>query len=477
VTAALGRPGRLNGVDVLRRHRSLWLHEALGDAPDEPPLTGSTQADVCIVGGGYVGLWTAIWLKRWDPACDVVLLEADLCGSGASGRNGGFALSWWPKFPSLSAALGSEDALAVCRASERAIDELERFCADEGLDAHVVRGGWLWTARTPLHLDAWEATVSAVERHAPDVFRRLEPAEVARRAGSARHLAGVLEPSGATVQPAILARGLRRVALGLGVRIHERSRVRRFGRELPLRIETEHGSVSAERMILATNAWAAGVREIHRRLVVLSSDIVATARVPERLRALGWTGGEGITDSQLMIDYYRTTHDGRVAFGKGGWGIALGGIIPRSFDRSPRRARGVTADLHHAYPELRDVPIEYDWSGPIDRAADGLPLLGRLGGRDHLLYGVGWSGNGVAPSLIGGRVLAARALGRDDDWGRFPLWERRAPALPPDPVRYVGAHLVREAVRRKESAELRGRRPRRAYELLARLVPAGLEDH
>ena len=459
------------------RHRSMWLQETLGGEAAAAPLTGQAEADVCIIGGGYVGMWTAYWLKQWDPGRDVVILEQDVCGGGASGRNGGFVLSWWAKYPSLRRLLGADEATRLCRQSQAAVGEIGAFCAEHHIDADFKQKGWLWTARTRAQLGAWEDTVEAVERDAPGVFVRLEPAEVARRAGSPEHLAGVLEPEAATVQPASLARGLRRVCLEMGVRIHEHSRVRRFERGAPPVVETDQGRLKANRLIIAMNAWAAGIRELHRSLVVISSDIVATAAVPDRLAKIGWTGGECITDSQLMIDYYRTTRDGRIAFGKGGWGIALAGRIPPSFDRSPRRARGVTEDLHHAYPALRDVAIEYDWSGPIDRSPDGLPLLGHLGGREHILYGVGWSGNGVGPSSLGGKVLAARALGRDDEYGRFPLWDRRPALFPPDPIRYIGAHVVREAVRRKEIAEQADRRPNPAFSWLSRFVPAGLEDH
>jgi glycine/D-amino acid oxidase-like deaminating enzyme len=464
--------------DVLDKHRSLWLHEALGAEPDMPALAGRTTADVCIVGGGFVGLWTAYWLKQWDPGCDVVVLESDVCGGGASGRNGGFVLSWWAKFPSLEKLLGSADALTVCRQSVEAIDEIGAICDANGIDAHFTKGGWLWTARTPSQLGAWDDTVEASEGRAPGTFVRLSADEVARRSGSPQHLAGVLEPSAATVHPGRLVRGLRRMCLDLGVRIHEHTRVKGFGRdESPVPVRTAGGEVSAQRLVIATNAWAAGIRELHRRLVVVSSDIVATAPIPDRLSQMGWTGGECITDSQLMVNYYRTTRDGRIVFGKGGWGIALGGWIPRSFDESRRRARGVTADLHHAYPWASDVPVEYDWCGPIDRTSDGLPVLGNLGGRERILYGVGWSGNGVGPSILGGKLLAAKALGRDGGGGPEPLWNRTSMTFPPDPIRYVGAHVVREAVRRKELAEQEGRTPNRLFVKLATLVPAGLEDH
>ena len=440
-------------------------------------MRGATQAGVCVIGGGYVGLWTAYWLKEWQPSTDVVVLEQDLCGSGASGRNGGFVLSWWAKYLSLRRSAGKQEALRACRESEAAVRELGAICSAHGIDAHYVPGGWLWTARTESQRGAWEGTVRALEEVAPEVFQRLEPEEVARRAGSPQHLAGVFEASAATVQPALLARGLRRVCLERGVRIHEGSRVRDLTRESPPTVETDQGSVRARVLVIAANAWSAAIRELRRSLIVVSSDMVATAPIPDRLFAMGWTGGECITDSQLMIDYYRTTREGRIAFGKGGWGIALGGRIPPSFDRSLRRAEGVTADLHHAYPRLRDVPVEFDWSGPIDRSPDGLPLLGYLGGRRHILYGVGWSGNGVGPSLLGGKVLAARVLQRDDWYGAFPLWDRRMPLFPPEPVRYVGAHLVREAVRRKERAEAAGRNPSPIYRWLSRFVPAGVEDH
>jgi glycine/D-amino acid oxidase-like deaminating enzyme len=305
---------------------------------------------------------------------------------------------------------------------------------------------------------------------------RLDPEEVARRTGSERHLAGVLESAVATVQPAALVRGLRRVALDQGVRIFERTRVRRLGRGRPTVLATAGGRVRAEKVVIATNAWAANLPELHLDLVVVSSDIVLTEPIPARLREIGWSGGEAITDSQIMVDYYRTTRDGRIAFGKGGWGIALAGAVPRSFDRHLGRARMVAGDLRRYYPALSDVRIVSDWGGPIDRTPDSLPLLGHLGGRDHLIYGVGWSGNGVGPSFLGGRILSALALDADDEWARAPLVDRPPRRFPPEPVRFLGAHVVRQAIVRKERAENAGRSPAWVDDQLARLAPAGIED-
>ena len=263
-------------------------------------------------------------------------------------------------------------------------------------------------------MGAWEGTVDSCSRVNPEAFVELAPTEVARRAGSPAHLAGAFDPSGATIQPAILARGLRQACLAAGVRVYEHTPVRRFTRAAPAVVHTDTGTVTADRLVIATNAWSAGIPELRRHLVAISSDVVATDPMPDELARIGWTGGEAITDSQQMVDYYRTTLDGRIVFGKGGWGIAMGGRIPASFDRNEARSREVESDLHDAYPNLPDMRVAAHWSGPIDRSTDGLPMLGELGDHSHILHGVGWSGNGVGPSVAGGRSLAHRALGLDD---------------------------------------------------------------
>jgi len=465
---------------TLQPYRSLWLEQIAGDAPDAPPVTSDLRADVAIVGGGYVGLWTALRIKELEPACDVVVLEQDICGGGASGRNGGFVLTWWPKLSTLAALVGDAEAVRLCHASEDAIGEIRTFCETHQVDADFRQGGWLWTATTRAQLGAWDAVLRICERAGVHPYTALDPREVATRSGSAVHLAGVLETRAAIVQPAALARGLRRVALERGVRIFEHTRVRRFTRGRPVHLTTAggavRGTVRAERLVIATNAWAASLPEFWTRLAVISSDLVATAPIPEELDRLGWERDLAITDSQTMVDYYRLSREGRVVFGKGGWTIAFGGRIGAAFDRSAARAAEVTADLHRYYPALKTVPITHDWSGPIDRSPMGFPLFGRLGGREHIVYGIGWSGNGVGPSVLGGKILASLALGRRDEWGTSPLIDRSQGHFPPEPVRFLGAHLVRAAVARRARAENADMRAGWLVRRIAALAPAGLED-
>jgi len=468
------------------KHRALWLQEVPDvQQPPQPALKGHARADVAILGGGYVGLWTALRIKEYDPACDVAILEQDICGGGASGRNGGFVLSWWAKIATMVKLFGKADALALGRAGETAITEISRFCSANNIDAHFRQSGWLWTATTDAQRGAWEKPARVCEEQGVPAFCRMSDAEVGRRAGSATHCSGILETCGATVQPAALVRGLRRVALERGVRIYEHTPVTRLPRARPCVLQTPRGTLRADRVVIATNGWAANLPELSRGLVIISSDIVATAPIPERLEQIGWTGGESITDSQQMVDYYRTTRDGRIAFGKGAGRVAYGGNIGVEFDRNAARVAEVLLDFHRYYPTLRDVPITHDWSGPVDRSADGMPLIGNLGARpglplsgyEHILYGVGWSGNGVGPSVVGGRVLASLALGRKDEWSACPLVNRAIPTLPREPVRYVGAWLVRNAIKRKEAAEARGNKPSRLDTAFSRLAPSGLEDH
>ena len=457
-------------------HRSFWLQEIAGDAPDAPALSGREKTDVAIVGGGYVGLWTAIRIKEAEPTCDVVVLEQDICGGGASGRNGGFVLSWWPKLASLTTLVGAGDAVRIARQSEAAITEIREFCRTHAIDADVRQGGWLWTATSAAQLGAWDGLLDTCARAGVEPFRRLEAAEAARRAGSPAHRAGIYEASAAVVQPAALARGLRRVALAMGVRIFEHTHVSSFSRERPVTLRAGGATLVADTLVIATNAWAASIRELARAIAVISSDIVVTAPAGERLAEMGWHRDLAITDSQTMVDYYRITRDGRVAFGKGGWTIALGGRIGPAFDHSDRRAREVEADLRRYYPSLSDVPVTHQWSGPIDRTPSSLPAIGHLGGRRHIVYGIGWSGNGVGPSVVGGRILAAMALGARNEWSDHPLVGRSIGRFPPEPIKFVGAHLVRAAVAAKERAEMRDTPPPAWAVRLAAFAPAGLED-
>jgi putative aminophosphonate oxidoreductase len=441
---------------------------------ESPRLEGDIRADICIVGGGYTGLWAALRVKELAPGQDVVVVEADVCGGGASGRNGGFVLSWWAKFQTLRKLVGTEEALWLARSSAEAVGSIGKFSAEHGIDARFRQDGWLWAATNAAQLGDWRSTLDELERVGEAPFVELSAADVAARSGSSAHLGGVIEAVGATVQPALLARGLRRVALQQGVRIFEGSPMTRLEPGAASVVRTPRGTVTAERVVLAMNAWGVRFSEIRRRTLVIGSDIIATEPAPARLAEIGWRDGMSISDSRLLVHYYRTTDDGRIAFGKGGGLLAFGGRVGTRFEGPSQRAARVESSFRALYPSLNGVRVTTSWTGPIDRSRTGLPFFVRLGGRPNVVYGVGYSGNGVGPSVLGGRILASLALGLDDEWSGCGLTRPPRAGFPPEPFRFLGGSLVRGAIVRKERADDEGRRPNRVDRGLIRLAPPGL---
>ena len=316
-----------------------WLEEALALDPGAacPPLAGPARADVCIVGGGFTGLWTALELTARDPSLDVVLLEAETCGAGASGRNGGWATGWWDELPGLVEHYGAEHAVWLAREVAAAVDRIGAFSAEHGIDCHYRNAGYLLAATGPAQLGAWDDIVAACREHgAGDRVEELSAEELRRRTGSPLPLGGLHVHDTATIQPALLARGLRRVALERGVRIHEASPLSRSTAPRRRGCATPGGSVEAGRVVLATGAWSARFRELRRAIVPVGTHIVLTEPIAERIRAMGWTGGEAFGDTRLLVHYAQVTAGGRIAFGRGGGAIGPAGRVTR---RPPPRRR------------------------------------------------------------------------------------------------------------------------------------------
>ncbi|HEY8761428.1 MAG TPA: FAD-binding oxidoreductase [Candidatus Dormibacteraeota bacterium] len=437
--------------------RSWWLREALvaaGEARECPPLNGDVNADVVIVGGGYSGLWSAYFLTERQPDLKIVVLEQDICGGGPSGRNGGFASGWWDELDGLVDLYGAEAAVRACRAISSSIEAIGEFCETHAIDAWYRRAGYLFAATGPLQEAACREMVRmAGEVGAPEELRELTAEEVQQRCASPAFRTGAFMADGASVQPASLARGLRRVVLERGVSIHEGTPVIRLEPGPPPVAVTPGGSVRAPKAVLAVNAWATGWRQLSRRLVAWSSYIVLTAPAPERVAAVNWTGGELVSDLRTSIRYFRTTRDGRIAFGGGGGRAAKS--IGASFTQDSRAVAEAAEGFRRLFPSFADVPLEDAWGGPIDVSPTHLPSFGRLD-PGNLFYALGYTGNGVAPSHLAGRVLADLVTGADTEVTRLPMVDRKPRLFPPEPFRSLGAAAVRRAIIAKDAAEERG---------------------
>lgn len=441
----------------MRHTRHGWWLEEAGPVVPTRPLEGEVTADVVVVGGGYLGLWTAWHLRSLEPEADVVVLEAELCGHGPSGRNGGFCETLWGDAATLRERAGDAGALAVLRASEEAVRGIGAWCEANGIDAWFREAPMLRVATTPSQVGSWAENVrAAAALGAPEEVVELSPEEIRTRCDSPLFLGGVSYRVNATVHPARLALGLRRTLLEQGVRIHERSEVTRVRSDGTA--ETRTGRVRASAAVLAVNSATASFPGYRLSIAVASSHIVLTEPVPEILEELRWTGGEAIVDSRTLVHYARTTRDGRIVFGWGGGAMGRGGRLSRRLEIDPHAVARAQASLVRFFPQVRARAITHAWGGPIDVSPTHVPIFGSRG-RVH--HGFGFTGNGVGPSYLGGEILARLALDRRDERTALALVDPPPKRFPPEPARWLGGSLIRRALVAKDAAEDEGRAPSR----------------
>lgn len=439
--------------------RSWWLEEALaqpGFAGEPcPPLDRDLAADVLIVGGGYTGMWTAWFLTEREPGIDVMLVEQDICGGGPSGRNGGFVNGFLDEAWTLIERFGDEGRRTIDMAV-RSIEEIGAWCEDSGVDAWFERSGDLGISSSRAQDRALAELIEDAQANGyGDVCRPLDSGEVRERFDSPVARTGVHLTQAALVQPARLARGLRRVLLERGVRIFEGTPVSRFRARPPVRAETPGGTVRAGRAVLGVNAWAVAWRAFRRSLMARGTYIVLTSPAPDRLEAMRWTGGEGAFDLRTALHYLRTTPDGRVAFGGGGLRVAPREIVAR-YRYEERSVAELAREFRRWFPAFDGVELESAWGGPVDVSGLHLPFFGTLpGGAAH--YGLGYTGNGVGPSHLGGKILSGLALGVEDEATSLPLVHMEPKRFPPEPLFTLGERIATHAILRKDAREDRGR--------------------
>jgi len=455
-------------------YRGFWYAQALDrEGALSAPLQGNTQADICIIGGGFMGLWSAIRLKKADASLNIALIEKDRCGSGASGRNGGLANNWWAKYLSLMSLCGADEARRICMAAESAIDEIGDFCKEHNIDAQYRKDGWLWMASNPKQDKSWLVLTEQLDKFNANPFQPVDPEIVREKSGTKRALSGIFDANAATVQPALLARGLRRVALELGVRIYEKTPLTHLQRSTEPVVFTPKGQIKAKKVVIAMNAWGAQFPELKRMIVVMSSDMVATAPMKQRLDATGFKDGVCVTDSRTVLNYWRNTPDGRIIFGKPLGQFAFASKIGKLYEKPCPAAEAVATEMRGFYPELSDVPIISSWTGPLDRAMKGLPNFGHLGGHENIIFSIGFSGNGVATTVFASRIIQSLVTEAKDEWSRCGLVNQKMKLLPPEPFRFIGARMVRNALVRKESLEDNNQDAGALTNFLASLAPAG----
>ena len=458
-----GIPQRIEKMNSdTTKFRPYWLKQALKKEGNPEPrrLLSNIAVDVCIVGGGYTGLWTALLLKETQPELKIAIIDQECCGYGASGSNGGCLLTLSTKFLTLAKIYGEAEARKLVQASTDAVGAIEAFVNKHGIECDLRIDGALYIATNAAQKGLMTPVMDALFTAGFSPWKKLELAAAQSFAGTRDLLEGFFSPCAGSVQPALLTRGMATVVKQMGIELYEKTPMLHLEAGQPPQIQTPHARIRAKRVVLAINAWMASqFKQFSRAIAVVSSDMAITKPCPDQLASLGLYHGASICDSRIFVHYFHTTTDGRLMMGKGGNTFAYGSKMIPSFFETSRYEEQLRQAIKRFFPSLDKVPLDASWNGGSDRSVTGFPFFGFLDGNPAITYGFGYSGNGVVQSYIGGQILRSLVLDLDDPWSRCGFVGGPRGEFPPEPVKWLGSMMVRDAIRRKETAEDAGRRP------------------
>ena len=441
---------------------SFWLETSGDDLTPRPPLDGSITVDVAILGGGLTGLWTAYYLLRQQPSLKIAIVEKEIAGFGASGRNGGWCSARFSVSPSvLRERVGRDAARAVYLTMCDAVDEVGQVLAREGIDAHFEKGGWLTVARGPHYVPSLLNIQAAFEALGMgDRYQMLDAAQTAARVRIAGAVAGLYNPDCAVVHPGRLVRGLARVVERRGATIYEQTEATDFvgGREP--RLVTARGDVRATTIVLAGEAYLSRLRRLHRQVIPIYTQIVLTEPLtPSQWAEIGWGRRECMHSCRLFVDYLSKTADGRIAFGGRGAPYPFGSRIEDAYDVYPPTAQMIRATAIEWFPVLKGIQFSHVWGGPIGVSRDWMPTFAydpASGVATARAYG----GQGVSTTNLAGRVLADLITQTDSALTHLPMVGHRSRSWEPEPLRWLAMRFVQEGYRRLDrTAERTGKAP------------------
>lgn len=460
------------GVDTERiRSRSLWLETCDDDLTPRPALPGDTDCDVAIVGGGLTGLWAALYLKELQPDCRVVVVESEVCGFGASGRNGGWCSALFPtSLDQLAVLAGREAAVAQHRAMIDTLDEIETTTGRLGIDCHWRRGGTVTVATNPAHVPRVKGYVEERQRwgFGDGDDRWLSPSEMAERVRPVGNVGGAYTPHCAAIHPARLTRGLAHAVEAAGVAVHEGTQATWLG---PGLVTTDHGDVRADVVLRCTEGYTARLPGARRSVLPLYSLMIATEPLPDEVwERIGLAGRETFSDGRHLLVYGQRTLDGRFAFGGRGAPYHFGSSIADGHDRDRRVAGDLTAVMRRLFPVLADARITHHWGGPLGITRDWTAAV-TFDPASGVGTAGGYVGDGVSTTNLAGRTLADLVLGRDTEIVDLPWVGHRSRDWEREPLRWIGVNAGRVLASATDRVEERRRRPAPLLEgLLDRVV-------
>ncbi|MDH2416859.1 FAD-dependent oxidoreductase [Nocardioides sp. CER19] len=449
---------------------SLW-HATAGD-PLEPraALPGDTTVDVAIVGAGFTGLWTAYYLAEARPDLRIAVMEKEIAGFGASGRNGGWASALFPASLATLARMGSrETALAQHQAMRASVDEVIRAAAAEGIDADIAKGGTIVLARTAPQLARARAEVADARSwgRGEDDIRLLDEAEARAVVDAAGTLGATYTPDCAAIHPAKLVRGLARAVEARGVTIHEQTPVTAIE---PHRVVTPRGTLTADVVVRATEGYTPSIRGLERAVVPVYSLIIATAPLPGALwDEIGLARRETFSDHRNLIVYGQRTADDRLVFGGRGAPYHFGSRIEPAHDRDERVFASLYATLLDLFPVLAGTKVTHSWGGALGIPRDWCASVG-LDRATGLGWAGGYVGDGVTTTNLAGRTLRDLVLEQSTALTMLPWVGHRSPRWEPEPLRWLGINTGLRTMTLADAEERLTRRPSLAARAMAPLL-------
>ncbi|WP_460524201.1 NAD(P)/FAD-dependent oxidoreductase [Humibacter antri] len=438
---------------------SFWYSQVPAPEP-RPPLRHSMRADVCIIGAGFTGLWTAYYLKKAQPSLRVVVLEQRFAGYGASGRNGGWLTnSVTGGREQYTKTHGRVGAQAMQTAMTETVHEVIRAAQEEGIDADFVLGGELNVARNRAQLARLHEWAEGEAEWTDVDAQLLDAGQASARVAVADALGGLWQPHCARIQPAKLVRGLADAVVALGVELCEGTSVtaiepRSAGRTA--RAVTAHGSVDADVVVRATEGFTARMPGAHRAWVPLNSSLIVTERLSEKQwDAIGWANRDTLGDLAHVYMYAQRTADDRIAFGGRGVPYHYGSRFDADGSTPNVTVRSLRELLVRFFPVLGDVRLDRAWSGVLGVPRDWSATVG-LDRSSGLAWAGGYVGTGVTATNLAGRTLTDLVLGRDTSLTALPWVGHRVRNWEPEPLRFIAVNGLYRAYGLADRAEDRG---------------------
>ena len=423
------------------REKSYWL--STRDYTPGSPLSGDLDVDVAIVGGGFTGLSTAYHLKKASPGLRIALLESEVIGFGASGRNGGFNMTLFGLTLGITAIrFGKQRAREAHHYMEKAVDLLQGLVADLKLDCDYEHPGFLRAATSEKYRARILEEIELAHKLGLPGIEWLEKDQLAREVRSPMYLGAWWEPRCGILNPAKLAWSWKEVITGMGVAVYEKSPVAEIRRQSgKIVLATTGGRIRADKVVMATNAWSHFFPEMRRKQVPVWTHIVLTEPIDQKAFAeIGWQNRQGIEDARNLVHYYRLTADNRLLMG--GRDISL----PASDDNMDQDANPVTfaglkEDVRQLFPALKRIRFTHEWGGPVSVPLDMAPALGYLGDK-NMVYSLGCVGHGVSLTHLNGKTLCDMVLDRQTDLTDVFFVNRRTIPWPPNPIRNLAAKAI-----------------------------------